>query len=49
MANGQNAWHIISSSPGITDLKCLIVNLAKVSGTESQREQLTTFLERMMS
>ncbi len=49
MTNGRNAWHIISTSPGIADLKGLIVTLSTISGTESQREQLTRHLDRMMS
>lgn len=49
MAHGKNAWNVISSSPGIPDLKGLIVTLGTIAGTEKQRDELTRFLERIMS
>jgi hypothetical protein len=49
MTHGRNAWHVISTSPGITDLKALIVTLSTIAGTEAQREQLQRHFDRMMS
>lgn len=49
MFNGRNAWHIISTSPGVADLKGLIVTLSAIAGTEKQREELARFLGRIMS
>lgn len=49
MRHGLSAWNVISTSPGIPDLKGLIVGLSTISGTEAQREQLQRHLDRMMS
>ena len=46
---GKFGWHIIETSPGIGDLKALIVTLGQMESTVEARATLIRYLEKMLT
>lgn len=45
----KDAWHIVTVSPGVQALYDLIAGLNRIEGTEAQRQELATYLDRWVS